>query len=432
MDGKTDYIAAVDIGTTYTVGIAGKKSNDGKIEIIGLASTLSQGVKRGVVINIEETAAGIRRVMEKIFEDADIKFDALFAGIAGQHIRSIKNTCSKYIDRIENEISKDDLEDLNADMFKQKIGADEVIVHVIPQSYVVDNEPEIKNPVGMAGKKLDADFHIIIGQETAVQNIEKCVNRAGFEVVDLIFEPLAAAEAVLSEDEKEAGVALIDFGGGTTDLIVYYDGIIRHSAVIPFGGNVISNDIKEGCSILQRQAETLKIKFGSALGEMADENKVVSIPGITGRKPKEISFKNIAHIIQARMEEILEAVMMEIEQSNVADKLGAGIVITGGGAQMLHLSELINLKTGFDVRIGTPDLSKIDSDKNMLHNPKYATALGLIIKGFKNPHATRIKPLRDTIMEQETESQTKPEKKGLFHGLARKISNLLETSANEA
>lgn len=432
MNSKTEYIAAIDVGTSFTVGIAGKKTNEGKMEVIALASTPSEGVKRGVVVNIEEAAAGIKRVSDQLFAEAQMGFDAVFAGIAGQHIRSFQNHCSKYIDRSENEITRDDVEDLHADMFKQKIGPGETIIHVIPQSFTVDQEPDVKNPVGMAGKKLEADYHILVGQETSVQNIEKCINRAGLELVDLIFEPLAASEAVLSEDEKEAGVALIDFGGGTTDLIVYYDGVIRHTAVIPFGGQVIATDIKEGCSILQRQAETLKVKFGSALGDLADENKVVSIPGITGRKPKEISFRNIAHIIQARMEEILDAVLLEIEKSGVADKLGAGIVITGGGAQLMHLPELINWKTGYDVRMGTPDLSQIQTEVKGLGNPRYATALGLMLKGFKNPHSGRIKPLLAKEKEPMEEEEVKPAKRGLFREWAKKISNILETPAHES
>jgi cell division protein FtsA len=247
----------------------------------------------------------------------------------------------------------------------------------------VDNETGVKNPVGMSGKRLEANFHIVIAQIASAKNIEKCINRAGLKVKCLMLEPIASSEAVLTDDEKEAGVALIDIGGGTTDIAVFYDDIIRHTAVIPFGGNVITKDIKEGCAILQRQAELLKIQFGSALGEMAEEDKVVSIAGIAGRDPKEISFKSLAYIIQSRMEEILEAIAFEIENSGYMDKLSAGIVVTGGGAMLKNLPQLIKFKTGMDVRIGYPSEHLAANVSNDINQPMYSTAIGLVLKGFE-------------------------------------------------
>jgi cell division protein FtsA len=286
-------------------------------------------------------------------------------------------------DSYEDEITKDELFKLIDDMHKIHIDIGEEIIHVIPQNFIVDNETGVKNPIGMCGRRLEANFHIVIGQIAAARNIEKCIRKAGMSVKDMILEPLASADAVLTEDEREAGVVLVDIGGGTTDVAVYYDNIIRHTAVIPFGGNVITKDIKEGCAILQRHAEQLKIQYGSALGDIAPDDKVVAIPGIAGREPKEISFKSLAYIIQSRMEEIIDAVNFEIQNSGFADKLAAGVVITGGGAMLRHLPQLMKFKTAMDVRIGIPNEHLSGSAKNEINQPMYATAVGLIMKGFE-------------------------------------------------
>ena len=248
---------------------------------------------------------------------AGIRFSDVFVGIAGQHIKSLRNRGYINRDSYEDEITRNDIRRLVEDMYKIPVDVGEEIIHVLPQNFIVDSETGVKNPVGMSGKRLEANFHIVVGQIASARNIEKCINRVGLNVKQLILEPLASSEAVLTSDEKEAGVALVDIGGGTTDVAVYYDDIIRHTAVIPFGGNVVTRDIKEGCSILQRQAESLKVQFGSALGDLAQEDKVVTIPGISGREPKEISFKSLAYIIQIRMEEIIDAVMYEIENSGL-------------------------------------------------------------------------------------------------------------------
>ncbi len=426
MNQKVEYMAAIDIGTTKTLAIVGRKDKQGKLEIVGIGSTPSAGVKRGVVINIEETAKAIKAAVSKAFAAADMNFTGAFVGIAGQHIKSVKNRGSRYIESADYEITQNDVDGLNADMFKIPVEAGEKIIHVIPQSYIVDNETGVKNPVGISGKRLEANYHIVIGQIASARNIEKCVNRVGLDVVDLVLEPLASAEAVLTEDEKEAGVVLVDIGGGTTDVAVFYDGIIRHTAVIPFGGSVVTNDIKEGCSILQRQAEQLKVQFGSAMGELTEENKIVSIPGISGRKPKEISFRNLAFIIQARMEEIIDAVYYEIENSGVADKLGAGIVLTGGGAMLSHLSELVNLRTGFDVRLGFPETILSENSMSELNNTTYSTAIGLLLKGFDHPNAGQIiAPVKEE--PQQTEEPVEEEvQEGLMSNIKRKFLKILD------
>ena len=338
MNRKEQYVAAIDIGTTKIVAIVGKKNENGKIEILGLSKALSKGVKRGVVMNIEETVTAIQTTVEDVQNRSGIMFSEVFVGIAGQHIKSMKNRGYIMRDNYEDEIKKEEVFRLIEDMHKIHIDIGEEIIHVIPQNFIVDNETGVKSPIGMCGRRLEANFHIVIGQVAAAKNIEKCIRKANMSVKDMILEPLASSDAVLTDDEKEAGVVLVDIGGGTTDLAVYYDNIIRHTAVIPLGGNVVTKDIKEGCAILQRHAEQLKIQYGSALGDIAPEDKVVSIPGISGREPKEISFRSLAYIIQSRMEEIIDFINFEIQNSGYADKLAAGVVITGGGAMLEFLA----------------------------------------------------------------------------------------------
>ncbi|MGE5418802.1 MAG: cell division protein FtsA [Chloroflexota bacterium] len=383
MSKKEHYVAAIDIGTTKIVAIVGKKNENGKIEILGLSKALSKGVKRGVVLNIEDTVEAITTTVNDVQQRSGILFSEVFVGIAGQHIKSMKNRGYILRDSWEDEIKKEEVFRLIEDMHKIHIDIGEEIIHVIPQNFIVDNETGVKSPIGMCGRRLEANFHIVVGQIAAAKNIEKCIRKAGMTVKDMILEPLASSDAVLTDDEREAGVVLVDIGGGTTDVAVYYDNIIRHTAVIPFGGNVITKDIKEGCQILQRHAEALKTQYGSALGDIAPDDKVVSIPGIAGREPKEISFKSLAYIIQSRMEEIIDAVNFEIQNSGYADKLAAGVVITGGGAMLRHLPQLMKFKTAMDVRIGVPNEHLGGNSRNEINQPMYATAVGLIMKGFE-------------------------------------------------
>jgi cell division protein FtsA len=353
-----------------------------------MGKTVSKGIKRGVVMNIEETVNAIRQTVDEAKKQSGLEFSNVYVGIAGQHIKSIKNRGYINLEPDRDEITQKDIDILIADMYKIPIDLGEEIIHVLPQNYIVDSETGVKYPVGMSGRRLEANFHIVIGQIASAKNIEKCVNRVGLNVSQLILEPLASSAAVLTDDEKEAGVALIDIGGGTTDLAVFYDDSIRHTAVIPFGGNVVTKDIKEGCKILHRQAEALKIQFGSALGDLAPEDKVVTIPGINGREPKEISFKNLAYIIQLRMEEIIDAVMFEVENSGCLDKLSAGIVLTGGGALLKHLPQLVKFHTGLDVRIGYLNESLIDDFNDEVNKPQFATSVGLLLKGWEQMNKT--------------------------------------------
>lgn len=404
---KTDYVAAIDVGTTKIVALIGKKDAKGKIKILGMGKANSNGVKRGVVHNAEDTAIAIQTAVGEAETNSGIKFANVFVGIAGQHIKSLKNRHSKYIQSLENEITLADVAGLTDDMYKISLEAGEEIIHVIPQSYIVDNEAGIKRPVGMYGKKLEGNFHVVVGQVAAAKNLKKCVEKAGFKVVKLILEPIASADAVLSDDEKEAGVALVDIGGGTTDLAVYYDGVIRHTAVIPYGGNVITNDIKEGLGIIQRYAESLKVKYGSALGDLAPENKVVTIPSINGGEPKEMSFRSLAYIIQARVEEIIDAIAFEIENSGFMDKLGAGIALTGGGALLKNLSQLVKFRTGLDVRIAYPKVHLSIDGINEINQPMYSTSVGLILKGYEHYESIKDEPV--VLVEPKVEVQAQPQ-----------------------
>jgi cell division protein FtsA len=413
MSKKEQYVAAIDIGTTKIVAIVGRRNENGKIEILGLSKALSKGVKRGVVQNIEETVNAIRTTVEDVQKRSGIMFSEVFVGIAGQHIKSMKNRGYIMRDSYDDEIRKEEVFRLIEDMRKIHIDIGEEIIHVIPQNFLVDNETGIRNPIGMCGRRLEANFHIVIGQVAAAKNIEKCIRKAGLAVKDLILEPLASSDAVLTEDEKEAGVALVDIGGGTTDLAVYYDNIVRHTAVIPLGGNVVTKDIQEGCAILQRHAEQLKIQYGSALGDIAPEDTVVSIPGISGRDPKEISFKSLAYIIQSRMEEIIDFVNFEIQNSGYADKLAAGVVITGGGAMLKHLPQLMKFKTAMDVRLGLPNEHLAGTSKNEINQPMYATSVGLIMKGFEYLETYRedinIAPEKEYVRPEATREEVPDE-----------------------
>ena len=382
---ESEIVVGLDIGTTKIAALVGRRTEHGKIEILGMGKAESLGVARGVVLNIDETVKAIKMAIEDASNKSGVDIKVVNVGIAGQHIKSLQHRGMKTRRSLDEEISQKDIDELIEDMYRLVMSPGEEIIHVIPQEYIVDNEIGIKHPIGMSGTRLEANFHIITGQVAAARNIYKCVNKAGLEVADLTLEPLASADAVLSDEEKEAGVVLVDIGGGTTDIAIFHDGIIRHTAVIPFGGNIITEDIKEGCSIIKTQAELLKVKFGSALASENQENEIVSIPGLRGRPHKEISVRNLAHIIQARMEEIVEHVYYEIKNSGFEKKLIAGIVVTGGGAQLKHITQLMEYVTGMDTRVGYPN-EHLASSSEEVTSPMYATGVGLVMRGLQAFH----------------------------------------------
>ena len=374
-------IVGLDIGTTKICAIVGKKNEYGKLEIIGLGKAVSDGVIRGIVTNIDKTINAISKAIAEAEDGSGIDIAIVNVGIAGQHIRSSIQHGGITRDSRDDEITVEDVNRLTNDMYRTVIPPGSDIIHVMPQDYIVDYEDNIKDPVGMSGIRLEADFHLITAQTNAINNINKCVRRTNLEIENLILEPLASSLSVLSDEEKEAGVCLVDIGGGTTDVAIFHDNIIRHTAVIPFGGNIITADIKQGCMVMNHQAESLKMKFGKAIAEEASPNEIVSIPGLRNRPAKEISMKNLAHIIEARMEEIIELVHAEIITSGFDGKLSGGIVLTGGGAKLQSLQQLVEYMTGMDARIGYPNehLGKSLSD---VKSPMYSTAIGLVLSGF--------------------------------------------------
>ena len=385
---NTQTIAVgLDIGTTKIAVLVGQLDSYRKLEILGYGTAPSLGVQRGVVVNITQTIESIKQAIEAAKLDCGFDITGVVVGIAGQHIRSLQH--SDYITRVDSEevIDELDLERLTENVHKLAMMPGEEIIHVIPQEYKVDGQGDIKEPCGMYGARLEATFHIVVGQVTSIRNIARCVKSSDLELKALNLEPLASAKAVLSQEEKEAGVVLVDIGGGTTDIAIFKDGIIRHTAVIPYGGNIITNDIKEGCSIIEKQAEQLKVKFGSAWPGENKENEIVSIPGLRGRDPKEISLKTLSRIIHARTTEIINAVFTEVKNygyDQPSRKLIAGVVITGGGSQLKHVKQLVEYLTGMDTRIGYPNehLAALPLD-HALNSPMYATAVGLLMKGLE-------------------------------------------------
>ncbi len=440
----SDFVVGLDIGTTKIAAIVGRKNEYGKIEILAIGKAPSLGVKRGVVSNIEDTIRSIKAaIADALTKDITIKNSAgvpqtfkleqvcelneVVVGIAGQHIKSLQHRGMIMRQKTEEEVAQKDVDYLIDNMHRLVMQPGEEIIHVIPQDYIVDDEQGIRNPIGMAGVKLEGNFHIITGQVSAIKNIYKCVDRSNLKIFDINLEPLASAGSCLSDEEKEAGVVLVDIGGGTTDIAVFYDGIIRHTAVIPLGGNIITEDIKVGCSIITNQAELLKVKFGSALGAENQENEVISIPGLRGRSHKEISVKNLAHIIQARMEEILAFVMFEIKNSGYEKKMAAGIVVTGGGAQLKHLPQMVEYFVGMDCRIGTPNEHLAKSSENVT-NPMFSTGVGLVMMGIKKIE-DEMRKSTNTI-ENKVEVQEESKKKTANHS-SKTRGKFFETFSNK-
>jgi cell division protein FtsA len=406
-----DIIVGLDIGTTKIAAIVGRRSERGKIEILGYGRTESIGVKRGMVSNIEHTVESIRRAVEEAESKSKVEIKYVNVGIAGQHIKSLQHRGSLIRQNNEEEISQQDIDTLWNSMFNLNMNPGEEIIDVIPQDYIIDNEQGVRQPIGMLGNSLEANFHIIVGQTTAAKNIYKCVKKAGLEVVDLILEPIASSNAVLSDEEKEAGVVLVDIGGGTTDLAIFQDGIIRHTAVIPFGGDVLTEDVKEGCSIIRKHAEELKVKFGSALANENKDEEIVAIPGLRGRPPREISLRNLASIIQARMEEIIEHIYYEIKNSGYEKKLIAGIVLTGGGAMLRHVAQLTEFMTGMDTRIGYPNEYLAGDVPDEMASPMHATGIGLVIEGIARMER-QIEREEKMPSDGSRAKQKRPERKG--------------------
>ena len=411
-----EYSVGLDIGTTKIVAIVGRKNERGMIELLGVGRSKSLGVHRGIVSNIAQTIKSIKAAVEEAEKSAKVSIKKVTVGIAGKHIRSLQH--SDYIMRENPEayITEDDIEQLKAQANKLVMLPGEEIIHALPQEYKVDST-EVQEPVGMEGKRLEAKFHVVVGQMGAIKNVVRCVKEAGLEMETLTLEPLASSEAVLTQEEKESGVAIVDIGGGTTDIAVFKDNIIRHTCVIPYGGGIVTEDIKEGCSIIEKHAEQLKVKFGSALPELEKDNISIAIPGLHGKQDKEISLKTLSKIINSRMEEILELVNTELKGYGAYErskKLIAGIVLTGGGSNLKHLRQLANYITGFESRIGYAN-EYVANDKNgYLKGPEYATGIGLLMESLRikerPSHQEEIKePIKTEPKEEQEENNTEKE-----------------------
>jgi len=379
-------IVGLDIGTTKIAAIAGRKNEFGKLEILGFGRANSNGVKHGQVLNIDETIKAITMALENCYaSNPGLEINEVYVGIAGHHIKSLQTRGDIVRHQTEEEITQREIDQLIADQYKTYIPAGDQIIDVIPQEFTVDNFQNIPNPIGYGGVKIGANFHIITGDKNAIRNINRAVEKSGLTTKDLVLQPLASASAVMGIEDLEAGVAIVDIGGGTTDLAVFYEGILKHTAVIPFGGENITNDIKTGLGVLKTQAEQMKVQFGSALANEARNNAFITIPGLRGMPAKEISVKNLANIIQARMSEIMDFVTYHLKQVGLDNRmLNGGIVLTGGGSQLKHLIQLTEYVTGLNARIGYPTEHLAAGHIEELARPTYSTCIGLILKGHSD------------------------------------------------
>ncbi|MFT3749679.1 MAG: cell division protein FtsA [Agriterribacter sp.] len=431
MNNEQPIIVGLDIGTTKIAAIAGRKNEYGKLEILGFGRANSNGVQHGMVLNIDQTIKAIQAALESCYaSNPDLEINEVYVGIAGHHIKSLQTRGDIVRHNTDEEISQSEIDQLVSNQYKTYIPAGDQIIDVIPQEFTVDNFQNITNPIGYSGVKVGANFHIITGDRNAIRNINRSVEKSNLQVKDLVLQPLASAAAVMCEQDLEAGVVIVDIGGGTTDIAVFYEGILKHTAVIPFGGENITNDIKTGLGVLKTQAEQMKVKFGSALMDEARNNAYITIPGLRGMTPKEISVQNLAKIIQARMSEILDFVTYHLNQVGIEKKmLNGGIVLTGGGSQLKHLIQLTEYITGLDARIGFPNEHLASGHIDELTKPMYATCIGLILKGYNVYENTLEKPkfLKFTareIKEEEPEPETITKVKGISEEKSKKRKSL--------
>ncbi|MEZ5018303.1 MAG: cell division protein FtsA [Flavipsychrobacter sp.] len=454
MSKKQPVIVGLDIGTTKVVAIAGRKNEYGKLEVLGFGRAESAGVSHGVVMNIEQCIKSIQQAIEKCLEsNPNLDIKEVYVGIAGQHIKSLQTRGDRVRTNTDDEINKADIDLLVRDQYKTYIPAGDQIIDIIPQEFMVDSTPNVIDPVGMSGVKIGANFHIITGDRNAIRNIKRCVDKSELITRDLVLQPLASAAAVMNDEDLEAGVAIVDIGGGTTDMAVFYDGILKHTAVIPYAGVNITNDIRNGLGVLRAQAEQMKVQFGTALADEANKSAYITIPGLRGLPPKEISVKNLAHIIQARTQEILDYVVYHLKQINLDNKLHGGIILTGGGAQLKHIIQLTEYVTGMGARIGMPSEHLAGGHAESLINPMYSTCIGLILRGYHDFENGKLRFVGDggnyvALSEEETkheeleineeeivsdEKNTKRSEnlKKLFDGLKGKFMSLFEEVEDE-
>lgn len=397
-------IIGLDIGTTKVVAIAGRKNEFGKLEILGFGQSESNGVNHGVVQNIDQCIRSINTAIENcINSNPDLLIKEVYVGIAGQHIKSIQTRGDRVRAITDDEITKEDIDLLIKDQKKTYIPAGDQIIDIIAQDFIVDNTPNVLNPVGMSGVKIGANFHIITGDRNAIRNIKRCVDKSNLKTLDLVLQPLASAASVMSAEDLEMGVAIVDIGGGTTDIAIFYDGMLKHTAVISYAGTNITEDIRLGLGVLRHQAELMKTKFGMALSDEANENAYITIPGLRGLPSREISVKNLACIIEARMKEILDHVVFHLKYLNLEKRLHGGIILTGGGSQLKHLIQLTEFTTGMNARIGFPIEHLAGAHPEDLRHPKYATCIGLILRGYSDFEEGKLENIDENVVTTEKE-----------------------------
>ena len=385
---KNNIIVGLDIGTTKICAIVGQLAENGKINILGIGKSSSQGgVSRGMVANVSKVVQAIQEAVEQAEKVSQVKINTAYVGIAGHHIKSLQHRGTLNRHNGDDEIKKEELMRLEQEMENLVLQPGLDILHVIPQDYTIDGEEGIRDPEGRIGVRVECNYHIITGETSRAKIIGRAVKNAHLEVADLIVEPVASATAVLSQDEMEAGVVLVDIGGGTTDICIFENGFISHTAIIPIGGDRITMDLQEAFGILKIQAEEVKVLYGSCFPTEQMKNEVVVIPGLPGREPKEISVYAISQVIRARMEDIINKVEFEIVLSGVNNTLNGGIVLTGGGSSLKEVKQLFSFETGFDVHIGTPGQHLGRGQVEEVRKPLYATAIGLVMKGIEIEHA---------------------------------------------
>lgn len=381
-----NIIVGLDIGTTKIACFVGVRSKNGKIKILGYGKTDSDGVEHGVVRNVELAGRSVKKAVEQAANQANVDIDEVWVGVAGQHIKARPSHGYITIPPEHELITQEDVDLLTEQQFNTMLEPGEAILHVFPQRYIVDRVELNRDipPVGVAGKTLEAEFHMVTANVTNLQNIRFAVRNAGLKIKDVVLEPVASSLAVLDDGDRDAGVAMVDIGGGTTDIAIFHDKIIRHTSVIPLAGNAITNDIRENFSILRNQAESLKVKFGSCLVQAVSENDVISIPGIRSQAPREISVKALANCINLRTKMLMEQVDYEIKLSGYHNKLIGGVVLTGGGAKLKDIKSLCSLVTGANTRVGIPNehLDPESAGYEELAHPMYATGIGLVIFGM--------------------------------------------------
>lgn len=375
-----DLLVGIDIGTSKVVTLVGEVTSEGKLNLIGFGSHPSQGLKRGVVVNIESTVQSIQKSVEDAEQMAGCEIFSAYTGIAGSHIRGVNSHGIVAIR--DQEVSSNDVDRVIDAAKAIAIPADQRILHVLPQEYIIDQQDSIREPIGMSGVRLEAKVHIVTGAVSAAQNIVKCMKRCGLTTSDIVLEQFASSESILTDDEKELGVCMIDIGGGTSDIAIFTDGAIRHTAVIPIAGDQVTNDIAVALRTPTRNAEEIKIQFGCALQEMVDDAETVEIPTIGDRVGRKIPRRALAEVVEARYEELFKLAAAELRRSGLDESLASGIVLTGGASAIAGAQELAERIFKIPVRIGKPQ-QHIHGMSEIIHNPIYATSIGLLIYGLR-------------------------------------------------